>query len=368
MAAQDEINAQSRALTAAIAQNGSQGQIAFQAEQARRQAAQQAAVGSIANQSKMSGSAGNAPAAFTQQLQGQQAALGDVYAQDAAMSQASFNNSIAQTTAANQGYANAASAAVPVVQGQTAGIIAQIRERQQAEAADRAAAIEERKYQAEQRRLDAIEAEAEREIRKLEMELKREELVGTNGMSDEELETDQNNILDRAEGVYNAKTKQGVGDAIRNASQGSSLKGSMDLLRGKVVRVIGDDQRETFRELTPEELFDAQRYMYEFHNGDGTSATSYEEFKQQVAEDGGDPDRVPAYYTDAAKAQYENFVMTDERNRRSALPGFPSDDEWTPHNPRMAAIRRLQARQDNLRGQSGNRPQRVINPLERYRS
>ena len=50
-----EVDQQKMALLTAIAQQGSQGQQAFQAEAARRSAAQQAAVASVAGQSKMSG-------------------------------------------------------------------------------------------------------------------------------------------------------------------------------------------------------------------------------------------------------------------------------------------------------------------------
>lgn len=76
-----EIDPQKAALLAAIAQQGSQGQVAFQAEANRRQQAQKAAVDAVSAQSKMSGSAGAAPQAFTQELQAKNAALGSVYDQ-----------------------------------------------------------------------------------------------------------------------------------------------------------------------------------------------------------------------------------------------------------------------------------------------
>jgi len=183
-----EVDQQKMALLTAIAQQGSQGQQAFQAEAARRAAAQQAAVASVAGQSKMTGAAGNAPKAFTQQLQAKTAAQGDVYAQDAAMSGQAFNNSIAQTSASNAAYMDQAKAAVPVVQAQTAGLVAQIRAEQEAARAEREYEIERRRMEAEQAALDRPLEQQERELRKREIELALAELDGEDGMTDEEKE------------------------------------------------------------------------------------------------------------------------------------------------------------------------------------
>lgn len=212
-----EIDQQKAALLAAIAQQGSQGQVAFQAEAARRKQAQQAAVNAIASQSQMSGSAGAAPKAFTQQLQAQSNALGSVYDQDAAMSQNAFNNSIAQTSASNAAYMDQARAAVPIANAQTAGVVAQIRAEQEAAAAERA-------FQEEQRRVDAIEAEKERAFAEEQRQWEREDR--NTGTEDEQAVQDQKDTIFKASSkdpVVGAVVAQiadsGVGD-FRSAVQG----------------------------------------------------------------------------------------------------------------------------------------------------
>jgi len=191
-----EVDQQKMALLTAIAQQGSQGQQAFQAEAARRAAAQQAAVASVAGQSKMTGAAGAAPKAFTQQLQAKTAAQGDVYAQDAAMSNNAFNNSIAQTSASNAAYMDQAKAAVPVVQAQTAGLVAQIRAEQEAAKAERDYQIEQRRIEAEQAALDRPLEQQERELRQKEIELALKELEGEGGLSEEEIGSRQARVLE----------------------------------------------------------------------------------------------------------------------------------------------------------------------------
>lgn len=212
-----EIDQQKAALLAAIAQQGSQGQVAFQAEAARRKQAQQAAVNAIASQSQMSGSAGAAPKAFTQELQAQSNALGSVYDQDAAMSQNSFNNSIAQTSASNAAYMDQARAAVPIANAQTAGVVAQIRAEQEAAAAERA-------YQAEQRRIDAIEAAKDRAFAEEQRQWEREDR-NTAG-DDEQAAQDQKDTIFKASSkdpvvgeVVAQIADSGVGD-FRSAVQG----------------------------------------------------------------------------------------------------------------------------------------------------
>lgn len=219
-----EIDQQKAALLAAIAQQGSQGQVAFQAEAARRKQAQQAAVNAIASQSQMSGSAGAAPKAFTQELQAQSNALGSVYDQDAAMSQNSFNNSIAQTSASNAAYMDQAKAAIPIVNAQTAGTVAQIRAEQEAAAAERAFQEKQRAADAEQARIDAIEAEKERAFAEEQRQWEREDRNTASG--DEQAAQDQKDTIFKASSkdpvvgeVVAQIADSGVGD-FRSAVQG----------------------------------------------------------------------------------------------------------------------------------------------------
>jgi len=219
-----EIDPQKAALLAAIAQQGSQGQVAFQAEAARRQQAQQAAVQAISNQSKMSGSAGDAPKEFTQGLQAKSNALGSVYAQDAAMSQQSFNNSIAQTSASNAAYMDQAKAAIPIVNAQTAGTVAQIRAEQEAAAAERRYQEEQRAFDAEQARIDAIEAAKDRAFAEEQRQWEREDRNTASG--DEQAAQDQKDTIFKASSkdpvvgeVVAQIADSGVGD-FRSAVQG----------------------------------------------------------------------------------------------------------------------------------------------------
>lgn len=214
-----EIDPQKAALLAAIAQQGSQGQVAFQAEASRRQQAQQAAVNAIADQSKMSGSAGNAPKAFTQGLQAQSNALGSVYDQDAMMSQRSFDNSIAQTSASNAAYMDQAKAAIPIVNAQTAGTVAQIRAEQEAAAAERRFQEEQRAFDAEQARIDAIEAAKDRAFAEEQRQWERE---------------------DRNLGSEDERAAQAQTDTVFKAS-------SKDPVVGEVVAQIADSGVGNFR-------------------------------------------------------------------------------------------------------------------------
>jgi hypothetical protein len=172
----------------------------------------------------MSGSAGAAPKAFTQQLQAQSNALGSVYDQDAAMSQQSFNNSIAQTSASNAAYMDQARAAVPIANAQTAGVVAQIRAEQEAAAAERAFQEKQRAAEAEQARIDAIEAEKERAFAEEQRQWEREDR--TTGTKDEQAAQDQTDTIFKASSkdpVVGAVVAQiadsGVGD-FRSAVQG----------------------------------------------------------------------------------------------------------------------------------------------------
>jgi hypothetical protein len=264
-----EIDQQKAALLAAIAQQGSQGQVAFQAEAARRQQAQQAAVQAISNQSKMTGTAGDAPKEFTQGLQAKSNALGSVYAQDAAMSQQSFNNSIAQTSASNAAYMDQAKAAVPIVNAQTAGTVAQIRAEQEAAAAERAFQEKQRAFDAEQARIDAIEAAKDRAFAEEQRQWERED---RNGVTN-----DQQTADDQAGTVVRARAKDPlVGMTLDNLVKDSpdfrTAVLGIDSYASDVISNAADP--EAARKMWTGDKKEALiRSLYDFYDqGDGKSA------------------------------------------------------------------------------------------------
>lgn len=278
-----EIDPQKAALLAAIAQQGSQGQVAFQAEAARRQQAQQAAVQAISNQSQMSGSAGAAPKAFTQELQAKSNALGSVYDQDAAMSQNSFNNSIAQTSASNAAYMDQAKAAIPIVNAQTAGTVAQIRAEQEAAAAERA-------YQAEQRRIDAIEAEKERAFAEEQRQWEREDRnLGTK---------EEQDVEDQLNTVFAANAKDPVVGAVVAKIADSGVTKFPLAVKGidnTLAQVLRDNEIEDWDRKKKAEII---RSLYDLYDvGDGKGAPKdIQALGDAMREQGVDPDtRLPGY-------------------------------------------------------------------------
>lgn len=299
-----EIDQQKAALLAAIAQQGSQGQVAFQAEAARRKQAQQAAVNAIASQSQMSGSAGAAPKAFTQELQAQSNALGSVYDQDAAMSQNSFNNSIAQTSASNAAYMDQARAAVPIANAQTAGVVAQIRAEQEAAAAERAFQEKQRAAEAEQARIDAIEAEKERAFAEEQRQWERED---RNTVTE-----DDRTAEEQAGTVIRARAK----DPLVGATLNNLVKDSPDF-RSAVVGIdsyVNDvisnsaDPDAARKAWTGDKKRELIRSLYDFYDqGDGKSAPKdIQELGDYLRSQDLDPDtRLPGYISkrDAEKAK-----------------------------------------------------------------
>jgi len=283
-----EVDQQKMALLTAIAQQGSQGQVAFQAEAARRTAAQQAAVASVAGQSKMSGSAGNAPKAFTQELQGKTAAQGDVYAQDAAMSQGAFNNSIAQTSASNAAYMDQARAAVPVVQAQTAGLVAQIRAEQEAAAADRAYELEQRRIEAEQSALDREEAEKERDLRQWERE---QELLDKAAEKDLEKDDERlTSLLNRADTSAHPAVTAALAQIDKN---GMTFEEAVKAANVYIDRQI-DPDTGTIEGFKGKDRLDMFRYVYEYYTGE-KAPTDANKLGDAIGKAGGDPNKVPGY-------------------------------------------------------------------------
>lgn len=318
-----EVDQQKMALLTAIAQQGSQGQQAFQAEAARRAAAQQAAVASIAGQSKMTGAASNAPKAFTQQLQAKNADLGSVYAQDAAMSQNAFNNSIAQTSTSNAAYMDQAKAAVPVVQAQTAGLVAQIRAEQEAAAAERQFQLEQRRIEAEQAALDRTESQKERDLRQWERE---QELIA--GQEDKQLEKDDErltSLLNRADTSAHPAVTAALAQIDKN---GMTFEEAVKAANVYINRQI-DPDTGTIEGFKGKDRLDLFRYVYEYYTGE-KAPTEANKLGDAIAKAGGDPNKVPGYVPEDDRKKNYNPART----RRN--PGTPGPDDRT-----RAAIARL---------------------------
>ena len=337
-----EIDPQKAALLAAIAQQGSQGQVAFQAEAARRQQAQQAAVSAIADQSKMSGSAGNAPKAFTQGLQAQSNALGSVYDQDAMMSQRSFNNSIAQTAASNAAYMDQAKAAVPIVNAQTAGTVAQIRAEQEAAAAERAFQEKQRADDAEQARLDAIEAGKDRAAAEEQRQYDREQRDGT---ADEEVQAEKQDKV-----VLNARAYDPIFGNIFN-----SIVSDFNPNGGyKEAVIIADRAIQQEKMLAEREKagssasFDEGkkrkllRDLYSYYNVDTgkTAPKDTQAFGELMRSEGLDPKRIPGYMPESGKAKPKaNAPSTKAPERRLAPKNLTSKRD--PGSADRAAVKAL---------------------------
>lgn len=249
---QKDMEAQKAALLAAIAQQGSAGQQAFQAEAQRRQEAQKAAVQQIAQQSQMTGAAGSAPKAATQQLQGMQSDLGSVYAQDAAMSQAAFKGSIDASSAANAAYMQAAGAALPVVNAQTQGTIAQIR-------AEQEAARAEREYQERMRRLEAEEAEKERAFR--DRERTAAERAEAQALTEEEVGKKQDRIVANV-----IRNESGVVADVFAKATDPSISANPDEAIRYATRLL-DEEAENGQEVSDEDRRKMYGYIYEYFVG-----------------------------------------------------------------------------------------------------
>lgn len=311
-----EIDPQKAALLAAIAQQGSQGQVAFQAEAARRQQAQQAAVNATAAQSKMSGSAGAAPQAFTQELQAKNAALGNIYNQDSAMSQRSFDNSIAQTSASNAAYMNQAKAAVPIVNAQTAGTVAQIRADQEAAAAERAFQEKQRAADEEKARIDAIEAAKDRAFAEEQRQWAREDQTSSGN--------DQKTADAQAGTVIRARAK----DPIIGATLDNLVKDSPDFRSAvlgidayaKDVIANSADPTAASKAWTGAKKEELIRSLYDFYDqGDGKAAPKGTQgLGDFMRTQNLDPDsRLPGYVSKREEKQIEKAKAVERVAKQS---------------------------------------------------
>ena len=334
-----EIDPQKAALLAAIAQQGSQGQQAFQAEAARRQQAQKAAVQAISDQSKMTGTAGDAPKAFTQGLQAKSNALDSVYDQDAAMSQRSFDNSIAQTSASNAAYMDQAKAAIPIVNAQTAGTVAQIRAEQEAAAAERRFQEEQRAFDAEQQRLDAIEAGLERADA---ADARAWEKQQRDGTADEEVQaTKQDGLVLRA-GAYDPIFGSAFQSIVDNYNPNGGYKEAVLIADRAIAEAkaaaeeVKPGSSKSFDEGKKRKLL---RDLYAFYNVDTgkTAPSDTQAFGDLMRTEGLDPKRVPGYMSESDKAnaakekaaktleqralgEFRRYIAAGKKNKRKSTP------------------------------------------------
>lgn len=333
-----EIDAQKAALTAAIAQQGSQGQQAYLAEEARRKAAQQAAVQQIAANAKMTGIAGPAPAEFTQSLQGQQRDLGSIYAQDAAMSQQTFNNSIANTQASNAAYMDAARAAVPVVNAQTAGTVARIRAEQEAEREARA-------YEERMRQQEEEFAREERNVRRLELEVRRRELANESGQPTEEELADQEA---KAQGFLARIANQGVaareiaGQVVNDVPD---FKTAVEVL-DSYARAYVQDNPDRAAEWNDKVKREVLRSLYNIYNVDtGMTAPKMDDkFAEALIAQGVDPRaNFPGYMSPqdvvAARKEMQSGrarVFRNAQNRRAVQRAIAAEEQYAEQQRRNA--------------------------------
>lgn len=150
---------QKAALLAAIAQNGSNGQAALQAQAAQAQAMKAAAIQQINDATK-----GNSATVSTPSFAGQQAGLGagvgDARAADIAQAQQAYGQNMDAMKASNASYFDKVGAAIPIVQARTQAAVQQIIGQQKAQAAAQAAALQQQQLQLQAQR-ESIAAQAQ---------------------------------------------------------------------------------------------------------------------------------------------------------------------------------------------------------------
>jgi len=338
-----EIDPQKAALLAAIAQQGSQGQVAFQAEAARRQQAQQAAVQAISNQSKMTGTAGDAPKEFTQGLQAKSNALGSVYAQDAAMSQQSFNNSIAQTSASNAAYMDQAKAAIPIANAQTAGVVAQIRAEQEAAAAERAFQEKQRAADAEQARLDAIEAAKDRAFAEEQRQWEREDR--DNGTDDSALAEKQDKVVLKAK-AYDPIFGNIFNSIVNDLNPNGGYKEAAIIADRAIQqeKMIAENEKpgssKSFDDGKKRKLL---RDLYAFYNVDTgkTAPKDPQAFGELMRTEGLDPRRIPGYDPNRNKKPGSPSGSLKSGGTGNGTRRAPKIKTYTPATAHRAAVKAL---------------------------
>lgn len=301
-ATQDEVNKQRAALLTAIATQGSAGKTAYEAEQARQAEYAKAAAASLSSVAAGPGTA--PPAAFLAQLRAEAAAQQGVYAQDNQMAQTNYQNSMNQTAMSNAAYMDQARAAVPVVEAQTAGQIAQIRAQQEEQRLAREEAAKERAYNERMRALGLQEREQGDNVGAQKFlqdgqEKAREEYLRKTGIANESIGAALSDIVSSARTVDEA-----VQIAERVASEG---------MGEKEWRAKGP----TFRNKVMNEIY---RHIVGYFTGK-TGSTDPQSLGYQIRKYGGDPTRVPGYRTADQRETYratQREVAQDDYTKRLA--------------------------------------------------
>jgi hypothetical protein len=297
------VDAQKQALLQAIAQQGTIGAQAHQAQSQGQSAAFNDALAANAASTQMSGP--GVPSSVLAQINAQSGALHDTYRTDTNLANTAFGNAIGGISTANAAYSDQARAALPALREQTSGIIAQIQAEQQAEREAREDARKQREWEAMQREMDRQFAEEERNFQREQWEyeksLMEQELENRGGLSEQEAEEFEANIEERRAGLYGeaAQTSDDLAIAFEDiTSSQTTLEGAFAMARRKVNERVNDrvdspsERDDNLRELA--------RLLYTFYNP-LSPTPSYEALPSALEESGIDP---------------SSFLASPERSRK----------------------------------------------------
>ena len=282
---QKEIDAQKAALVQAIAQQGTDGKVAFEAEQARRAEAAKAAAAAVVERSQGTGT--STPAALLAQIRAQDDAMNSVYQQDATMANTAFKRAGDLTTFANAAYMNQARAAVPVVEAQTAGQIAQIRAQQEEARRQREEAARERAYNERMRQMEMADRQAAKQ---------QEQQSGAEEFLQGAQADARKGFLDRIK----ASGNKDVYTAVKNIVSGARDFAEAMALANRYINaeIAAGSLKQSERNRA---LGDVQRSIYGYYIGESPSSDQ-QSFGYQVRKYGGNPEYVPGYRTAAERA------------------------------------------------------------------
>jgi hypothetical protein len=303
------VDAQKQALLQAIAQQGTIGAQAHQAQSQGQSAAFNDALAANAASTQMSGP--GVPSSVLAQINAQSGALHDTYRTDTNLANTAFGNAIGGISTANAAYSDQARAALPALREQTSGIIAQIQAEQQAEREAREDARKQREWEAMQREMDRQFAEEERNFQREQWEyeksLMEQELENRGGLSEQEAEEFEANIEERRANIFGEVAQRGDGPAAafqEITDTQPTFEGAMTVARRLVgdAVVVGDippnDREKELKELV--------RQLYAFYNPLAPTP-SMENLPTVLKESGidfgsviADPDRSRGYGDDRA--------------------------------------------------------------------
>ena len=246
-----------------------------------------------------------------------------MYAQDAASAQAAFNSSLANTSSANAAYMNQAAAAVPVVEAQTAGTIAQIRAQQEQDRLDRQEAAAQRAFAAQQRSWQVEDRAAE--------------LEANGGLSPAEVKAQEDAAKDLEKRAAAAR------DGILRASKREDVEGEYALLDtitgtadtlGQAVKYMdslveeaaasGDDDVSLPGWQGATSRANLLRRLYAYYNLENPESDP-QKFGEQMHASGINPTRVPGYTPKPREAQ---AAAPTQATGRDPAPGSARPGSW----------------------------------------